>query len=250
MMMRLGDIAKNQWFVILNGETAELWACVWTPNIEAKTAFNRSWMMSWVYHPNKMIYWDKVESGDILIALKQDGFRSNGLSAVRKAFALQYGENWYQDAPREEIIAASAPSVSYAKAIAEANWWYSPNFVAPVNISWIAHLSWWSFKWKLLEDMLWVKWLSAEFDNLFPIPEIVKKVAVWSQQSDKPMKSLEELYSTWCAWQGMIVAVKTKYDAENLIKILAKKWIDSQIAGKVIDTPVWEAPSIKISNVK
>jgi hypothetical protein len=36
---------------------------------------------------------------------------------------------------------------------------------------------------------------------LFPIPEIVKKVAIWSQKSDKPIKSLEELYSTWCAGQ-------------------------------------------------
>jgi len=250
MMLRLWVIAKEQWFVILNWETAELWACVWTPNILAKTAFNWSWMMNWIYHPDKMIYWDKVEAWDILVALKQDWFRSNWLSAVRKAFTLQYWDNYYETAPRDELLQASAHSVPYAKAIAEANWWHSPWFKAPVNISWIAHLSGWSFKWKLLEDMLWVKWLSAEFDNLFPIPEIVKKVAIWSQKSDKPMKSIEELYSTWCAWQWMIVAVKTQEDAETLMQILTKNWIVSQIAWKVVETPEWKDPNITISNIK
>lgn len=250
MMLRLWIIAKKQWFVILNWETAELWACVWTPNIIAKTAFNWSGMMSWIYHPDKMIYGDKVEVWDILVVLKQDWFRSNGLSAVRNAFSLEYGDDYYNIAPRNELLQASAHSIPYARAIAEANWWFSPWFKAPVNISWIAHLSWWSFKWKLLEDMLWVKWLSAEFDNLFPIPDIVKKVAIWSQKSKKPMKSIEELYSTWCGWQWMVVAVKSKRDARTLILILAEKWIYSQIAGKVVNTPKWEDPRIEISNIR
>lgn len=260
MMLRLWQIAAEQRFVILNWETAELWACVWTPNIFAKTAFNWSGMMSWIYHPEKMIYWDKVSEWDILVALKQDWFRSNWLSAVRRAFALEYWENYYETAPRDELLQAAAHSVPYARAVAEAHWWweifnkYRPEWFefskAPVNITWIAHLSGWSFKWKLLEDMLWKKWLSAEFDNLFPIPEIVKKVAIWSQRWDKPMKSIEELYSTWCAGQWMIVAVDSMKDADKLIRIMANHKVDARISWKVTKTPEWEDPSIRITNVR
>lgn len=204
MMLRLWIIAKEQGFIILNWETAELWACVWSPNLKAVSAFNWSWVMAWVYHPDKMIYGDKVEAWNLLVALKQDWFRSNGISAVRKAFELQYWENYCESAPRKELLEASIPSKIYARAVAEANWWYSSDFKAPINMIWIAHLSGGGFKWKLLGDMLWIKWLSVEFDNLFPIPNTVRKVAIWSKKSDKPMKSLEELYSTWCAGQWMI----------------------------------------------
>lgn len=250
MMINLWRIAAKNKFVIFNWETAELSTCVGTPNIHAKTAFNWSGIMSWVYHKNKMILWNKVQAGNILVALKQDWFRSNWLSAVRKWFELKYWPNYYVTTPKEELREAASPSIIYSTGIAEANWWYSPWFQAPVKMTWIAHLSWGSFKWKLLEDMLWANKLSAVFDNLYPIPDIVKKVALRSQKWEKPMKSLEEMYSTWCCGQWMIVAVETQEDANKLIEILANNWIYAQIAGQVIATPEWEDPSVVIKNVR
>ena len=250
MILKLWVVAKEQWFAILNWETAELPGCVSSTNLMAKTAFNWAWVMEWVFLKEKMILWDKVEAWDLLVVLKQDWFWSNWLSWVREWFRLEYWEDYYNDAPREEIVQAASPSIPYARAIAEANGWYSPWFKTQVNMTWIAHLSWWSFKWKLLEDMLGVNKLSAEFDNLFPIPEIAKKVAIWSQKSEEPMKSLEELYSTWCAWQRMAVAVKTQEDADKLIQIMANNWIEAKVAWKVIETPEWEEPSINISNIR
>ena len=250
MIESLWELGKNSKFVILNGETAELPDCVSSSNSYAITKFNWAWVMSGKFHRDKMITWEKVSEWDYLVVLKQEGFRSNWLSAVREAFRLKYGENYYKDAPYSEIAQASAPSVSYADAIAEANGWYADDFVAPIEMTWIAHLSWGSFKWKLLEDMLGVNWLSAEFDNLYPIPKIAKKVATWSHKWKKPMWSGEELYSTFCSGQWMVVAVKTKDDAEKLINLMADKWIGAQIGGRVIGTKEWEDPSIEITNIR
>lgn len=250
MMSELWNIATEQKFVILNWETAELGLCVWSPNLHAKTPFNWSWMMTGVYHPDKMIFGNKVQAGDILVALKQDWFRSNWISAVRKAFALEYWDNYYESAPRDELQAATSPSNIYARTIAEANWWYSSDFVAPINMTAIANLSGWAMKGKVLEDMLWKMRLSAEFNNLFPIPDIVRKVVKWSKKSDKPISSYEEIYSTWGAGQWMIVAVRSRNDADKLIKLFASRSIEAQIAWVVVETPEGKEPSITITNIR
>ena len=251
MMHAFSKVAKQQCVVILNWETAELPGSVSSPNPNAIAKYNWAGMMDGFFDPNRMITWEHVEPGDILVALKQDGFRSNGISAVREAFRLEYGNNWYKDAPMEEIQAAAAPSVPYARAMAEANGWYNTNndFRQLVPLSWIAHLSGWSLKWKLLEDMLGVNWLSAELDNLFDIPDSNKKAAIWSQKWKKPMKSIAEMASTWCIGQGMIGAMKPKY-ADWFIDIMSKQGIEAQKCWRVIETPSWKKPSIHINNIK
>lgn len=250
MMTEFWRVAKEQCVAILNGETAELPGCVSSPNPDAVARFNWAWVMEWLYDPDRIITWENVEPGDILIALKQDGFRSNGISAVRESFRLEYGEDWYKEAPRQEIIDAAAPSVPYARAIAEANGWYNDDWFKPlVQMSWIAHLSGWSLKWKLLEDMLWVNNLSAELDNLFAIPDSNKLAAIRSQKWKKPMKSIPEMYSTWCSWQGMIVAMKPQF-WDTFINIMKGRWVEAQKCGRVTDTPQWENPSINIINIR
>lgn len=230
----LALIAKQQDIVILNWETAELNKCVSSPNSTAKTAFNWSWVAYWVYSKKLMITWNKIRPWNILVALGQPWFRSNWISAVRRAFEIKYWSDWYNTAPKDEIRQAAYPSLPYAKIISQANGWYN-KWNPLVNITWVAHLSWWSFKWKLLEDMLAKTWFSAEFDNLFDIPEIVQKCALWSQDSDKPIATLEDLYTTWCCWQGMIVSVENKNDARKLIEISARCWVPAKQAWIVIE---------------
>ena len=250
LITRIGQIAKEQNFVILNGETAETGACVGTTiPFEAKP-FNRSGVMYGLFHKDLMISSKNVQAGDILVALGQEGFRSNGISAVRKWFELKYGPNRYKDAPREEILQAAAPSVIYANAIADANGRYN-GWQKQVDITGIAHLSWWSFKGKLLEGMLGKNNLSAHFDNLFPIPEIAKKVALRTKNDpNRWMKDVSELYATRCGGQGEIVALRNKKHAEKFIEIMKKHGIDARIAGKVVETQENEAPSITIENIR
>ncbi len=250
LIERIAQIAKEQKFVILNGETAETGACVGTTiPFEAKP-FNRSGVMYGLFHKDLMISNKNVKPGNVLVALKQDGFRSNGISAVRKWFEIKYGKNWYKDAPREEIMEAAAPSVVYANAIAHANGWYN-NWQRQADITGIAHLSGWSFKGKLLEGMLGKNNLSAHFNNLFPIPEIEKKVALRTQEDpDRGMKDVAELLATRCGGQWAIAALSNNEEAEKFIAIMKQHGIEAQIAGTVVETEESQAPSITIENIR
>lgn len=117
----LAAVAGEQGIVLITGESAGLGACVGSPNPNAVFPFNWSGTMNGLKHSKLAITGADVRAGDIIVALRQGGFRSNGISRVRAAFEKHYGPDYYQDAPREEIEAALTSSVVYARAIAEVN---------------------------------------------------------------------------------------------------------------------------------
>lgn len=230
LMSGLAWVAKKQDIILLQWETATLWGCIWSPNPDANLAFNWSGTVMGISNQKLRISQD-IKDGDYIVALKQDGFRSNGISKVRKAFELKYGPDWYKEAPREEIEAALTPSVPYARAISQANGWYT-KWEKEVQITWIAHLSGGSFASKFLEPMLEPKWLSAKLDNLFEIPEIVMKAREWLSSGWQSMSD-EEMFKTWCCGQWMLVMFRTQQEAEKFISICDKFWVEGKIAGNI-----------------
>ena len=96
--------------------------------------------MNGLQHARLEITGKDVQAGDIIIALRQGGFRSNGISKVRTAFEKRYGADYYREAPEEEVREALTPSVVYARAIAELNGWYSDG-ERPVEMTSVSHLS-------------------------------------------------------------------------------------------------------------
>jgi len=240
----LSQVAKEQELIVLSWETASLWECIGSPNPNANFPFNWSATFLWASHEKLKITWEKLRAGNILVALKQDGFRSNGISKVRKAFEMKYGKNWYQEAPREEIMEALSPSKVYARAISEANGWYN-NWEPLVNITAISHLSWGSFQSKFYEPFLLKHWLSANFNDLYSMPEITKKCINWLIEWWENL-SLEDAYQTWWCGQWMIVALENQNNAEDFIKICSRFWIESQIAWEITHTNKWKEPNLVI----
>jgi phosphoribosylformylglycinamidine cyclo-ligase len=230
LMSGLAEVAKKQDIVLLQWETATLWDCIGSPNQHATLAFNWSGTVMGIANEKLRITQD-IEQWDYIVALKQDGFRSNGISKVRKAFELKYWPNWYQDAPRLEIEAALSPSVPYARAISQANGWYD-KWEKEVQIKWIAHLSGGSFASKFLEPMLIPKWLSARLDTLFEIPEITKKAREWLMEWGQSMSD-EEMFKTWCCGQWMLVMFGNQAEAEKFVSICERFWVAGKIAGQI-----------------
>ncbi len=69
-----------------------------------------------------MITGNEVRAGDHIIALEQEGVRSNGLTKLREALTRKYGPEWYYNIEAlKDVIEALTPSVVYAKLIADAN---------------------------------------------------------------------------------------------------------------------------------
>lgn len=232
VMIGLQEIANDNDYVLLSGETAELGVCVGSDNPSAKLAFNWGGTMFGVYHPDKMIYGHTLQPGQIIIALRDD-FRSNGISSVRKALRIRYGDNWFNEpAAMNDIIAASGPSVQYDRLLNYANGWIrddnkaSLKPIIPMHL--IVHLSGGAFESKLGNDILKPLGLSAELYDLFAPPEIMLKCADWRGLSD------HECYSTWNGGQGAIVVVDRK-NVKKFLDLAEKFKIEAKVAGRITE---------------
>ncbi|MFP4514560.1 MAG: AIR synthase related protein [Parcubacteria group bacterium] len=231
-MLGLKVLADEHNYVLLGGETAELGVCVGSDNPNPELAFNWGGTMLGVYHPDKMIYGDTLKPGQTIIALRDD-FRSNGISSVRKALQIHYGDNWYDNPDAlDDIIAASTPSTQYDRLLNYAHGWTSnENEVSiepfiPMHL--IVHLSGGAFESKLGKDMLSPQGLSAELFNLFEPPEIMLKCASWRGLSD------EECYSTWNGGQGSVVVVDDE-NVEKFLDLAGTFNVDARVAGVITE---------------
>ena len=231
-MLGLQTLANENNYVLLGGETAELGVCVGSDDPNTKLAFNWGGTMLGVYHPDKMIYGDTLKPGQIIIALRDD-FRSNGISSVRKALKIRYGENWFNNpAALTDIIAASTPSAQYDRLLNYAHGWITDNSgvlkepLIPMHL--IVHLSGGAFESKLGKDMLAPQGLSAELSDLFEPPEIMLKCATWRELSD------EECYRTWNGGQGAIVVVEEE-NVQRFIDLATRFGVEAKTVGRITE---------------
>lgn len=229
VMIGLEAIAHQEKYVLFTGETAELGMCVGSENPNSKLMFNWCGAMLGVYHPNKMILGNTLRPGQIIIALRDD-FRSNGISSVRKALAMKYGPDWW-DNPKAvaDIMACASPSVLYDRMLNTAHGWYdSDPMKSRFNMHLIVHLSGGAFESKLGSDLLKPLGLSAELTDLFDPPEIMVKCAGW--RGMKP----EDCYKTWNGGQGAIVVVNPE-QVDNFIAFADGYGIEAKKVGRITE---------------
>jgi len=227
MMTSLSDVAKQQGFVMFKGETAELGVCVGADNPGAPTKFNWGGVMFGAYNPETIITGDNISAGQAIIALKEVGFRCNGISSVRKSLAMRFGEQWWNNNEATEAIRqAAAPAVLYDKFLAIMNGWFESDFAPIIKASLIVHVTGGSLKSKLADDILFPRGLSVRLDNLCDIPHIMKNCAEWRGMDGK------QLYKTWSGGQGVLVVVD-KTDVDNFIGLASQHGIQAQKCGEI-----------------
>jgi phosphoribosylformylglycinamidine cyclo-ligase len=227
LMRGLGNAARDVRGVILKGETAQMGVCIGSENVSSPSRFNWSASMLGAYHPDKMVTGDAVQEGDVVIALQERGFRSNGMSSVRAAFKKQFGDQWYKNAEALPYIQqAAAPSVLYDVYVNTLHGWYDKKFTPEVTLKAIVHISGGGVKEKFGNDLLFGRGLSATLDNLCELPDIVRTCAQWRGFSD------EELYGSWNAGQGMLLVVPPQ-DATRAVSRAADFGIVAQVAGTI-----------------
>jgi phosphoribosylformylglycinamidine cyclo-ligase len=218
------NAADELGIIMLNGETAELSNTVTSNNFNATLEYNWGGSVHGLYHPDKMITGEGIKDGDVIIAFKENGFRSNGISSVRKAFAMKFGENWFNEEDAQLFIKQAAePSVLYDKIFVDANGW-TGNKRIPIKS--IVHLTGGSFGSKLGHDVLFPLGLSANLDNLFEIPDIMRECANWRHMSD------QDLYETWNGGQGAIAIVDAS-DVDKILKLAKQNDVKTLVAGSV-----------------
>lgn len=142
MLAELVKAGNEQGIVIHKGETAEIGPCVGSDNPNPNAPFNWAGVALGLFYEDKIIYGDRVQPGDVVIALQENGFRSNGISSVRAAFAAHYGPDYFgsQDA-HSDLVDASEPSVLYDRLLNTANGWYESNLERLIDVRLIAHIT-------------------------------------------------------------------------------------------------------------
>lgn len=226
IMLGLAELADQHKYVLLTGETAELGVCVGSENPEASVRFNWGGCMTGVYHPDKMILGDSVRPGQLIVVFR-DTFRSNGISSVRKALAREFGTEWWKNTKATDaILRCAAPSVQYDRMLNRLHGWFRPLLEPMVQLHLVAHLSGGAFKGKLGSMMLRLG-LTAELDNLFEPPLIMRQCAEW-----RGMNS-EQCYETWNGGQGALIVIDEP--ELSLVQEIANLCeVDMQVAGRVV----------------
>lgn len=223
----LGEAAKKLNVVLFRGETAELGVCINSENPKAGVKFSWSGSMLGVYDKRRMITGNTLAPGMCVIALRERGFRANGISSVRKALAMCFGPEWWNNPEAEKYIRMAAePSVLYDLLFHRLNGWYYDDFSRPITVHSIVHLSGGAFEGKLGHDILFPRGLSADLDDLWEPPEIMRLCADWRGMDD------EGAYKTWNGGQGAL-AVVWPGEASFFVKEAKKQGIEANICGKI-----------------
>jgi len=202
---------------VINGEVAEL-----GHRINGFGEFNYNWGAGvvWFAKKERLFTGTDIKEGDYLVGLEEKGFRSNGLSIVRRILEEKIGKNWHEDKKLAESILT--PSTIYSKAVVDMFGGYC--FEPKIRIKAFAHITGGGIPEKL-GRVLKPSGLGAEISEPFDYPKIVAEI------KELGNVSAEEAYRTWNMGQGGIIITNQPDEA---ISIAKKHGIKAKIIGKTI----------------
>lgn len=211
--------------IVLNGETAELASTVTSENPNAILNYNWGGSAQGLFHQDRMILGNTLRPGQIVMLLKENGFRSNGISSVRKALVRKFGEKWYLKKEAMQYIKMAAQhSVLYDAFFCAINGW--DNLTPNIKVHLLVHLSGGSFESKLGHDLLFPQGLSANLKHLYEPPEIMKKCAEWRGMD------CTSIYKTWNGGQGAL-AIIDRNKEDIFVKTAAQFGLDAKRGGVI-----------------
>lgn len=218
------NAAKDANVAIVNGEVAELGA-----RVNGYGPFNYNWGAGvvWFARKSRMLTGYEIKEGDKLVGLKEDGFRSNGLSLVRKIMKNAHGENWHEETYQGKSLAELAlhPSRIYSGAVVDMFGGFDGEPRAEVHG--VAHITGGGIPGKLGRVLKPSK-LGADITDPFAPCDLM----LYCQGKGDVQDS--EAYKTWNMGQGMIVVTP---EPDDVMKIAKEHNIKSKLIGEVSPKP-------------
>jgi len=214
--------AKAANVAIVNGEVAEL-----GNRVGGFGPFNYNWGAGvvWFAKKDRMFTGREIKEGDCLVGLREEGFRSNGLSLVRKIMKNNHGDNWHQVPWKKGSVSladlALTPSKIYTAAVVDMFGGY--NREPKTEVHGVAHITGGGIPGKL-GRVLKLLGLGAVIDTPFEPSEFMEYTQALGGVPDI------EAYKTWNMGQGMIIITPKP---EEVIRIAADYGIQAQNIGMV-----------------
>lgn len=216
--------ASRSGVAVTNGELAELGNRI---RGYGDYAYNWEGTAFWLANKERLLRYDRLKIGDAVISFRENGFRSNGLSLVRRVFNSHYGREWHNVEFGDTNLgrAVLTPSTIYTSCMVEMTG--GVNSEPGCDVSAFAHITGGGIPGKL-GRVLSVTKNGAMLSDLFPPPPIMLRCG-----ADGSVV-LEEAYRTWNMGNGMLCISP---EPERVIEIAARNGVDAKIAGEIIGSP-------------
>ncbi|MEM4625580.1 MAG: AIR synthase-related protein [Candidatus Pacearchaeota archaeon] len=215
------NAAREANVAVVNGEVAEIGA-----RVLGYGEFNYNWGAGvvWFVRKKNIITGYKIREGDKIIGLRETGFRSNGLSLVRKVFSSVYGDEWHKEVYNNKPLGELSliPSKIYTRAVLNITGGFSYERIAEVHG--ISHITGGGIPGKLGRTLKPTRF-GAYLDDLFEPCDLMKLCQEKGNITD------EEAYRTWNMGQGMLIITP---DYEKVLKSLDSYEIESKVVGEII----------------
>lgn len=216
------NAARAARVAVINGEIAELGA-----RVNGYGAFNYNWGAGvlWVANEKRTITGKKIKAGQAIVALREYGFRSNGLSLVRKILRDRFGEEYHVGEGRRFVEEAFVPSTIYCAAVCDM---FGGAFDEPcANVTGVVHVTGGGIPEKL-SRVLRPSGLGATLDSLFNPPLVMKEIL---NLGNVPF---DEAYKTWNMGNGMLIITS---EPDNVIACAKQHNLEAKIAGHIQSKP-------------
>ena len=218
------NAAREANVAVVNGEVAELGA-----RVSWHGPFNYNWgaAVVWFARKNRMLTGYEIREGDKLVGLREDGFRSNGLSLVRRVMRSAHGDDWHNETYKGRNLAELAlhPSRIYTRAVVDMFGGFDGEPKAKIHG--VAHITGGGIQGKL-GRVLKPTGLGADINDPFDPCELM----LYCQE--KGTVPDEEAYRTWNMGQGMIIVTP---EPEKVMAVAEEYNIDSKVIGQVSSEP-------------
>jgi phosphoribosylformylglycinamidine cyclo-ligase len=215
--------AKSANVAVVNGEVAELGR-----RVGGYGPFNYNWgaSVTWFAKEDRLLTGNELSVGDTLVALREGGLRSNGLSLARKVLFDTHGDEWHKVEYDGSTLGALVlrPSQIYCAAVVDMFGGYDRDPKA--GIHGVAHITGGGIPGKV-GRMLKQSGLGAHIKNPFAPCNLMIYCQDYGEVPDA------EAYKTWNMGQGMVIATP---DPTAVMDVAGEHGIESRVIGKI--TPV------------
>lgn len=223
------EAARAAGVVVVNGEVAEL-----GDRVGGYGEFNYNWgaTVLWFAHKDRILTGHQIQPGDTLVGLAEHGFRSNGITDVRKAMLEHYGPQW-QDVVVQELGEVSLgrlvqkPSIIYSRFVSGLTGGYDIDKEPEATVTGVAHITGGGQPSKL-GRMLEPSGLGVTIDNPIDPPRIMTEVQKLRGFSD------EKAYGKWHMGAGMVIATS---EPDRVLAEAESHGLTAQAIGQITDEP-------------
>ena len=207
--------AKDAGVAVISGEIAEL-----GKRIDGYGNYNYNWGGTVLSFLKKEIKGEKIKPGNFIIGLQEKGFRSNGLSLVRKVMGKKYGKQWHRKTVDGKMICKYAlmPSKIYAGTVSKMFDY----------VNGIAHITGGGIPGKL-GRVLKKKKYGADIYNSFTPSWLMLHCQKIGNVRDR------EAYKVWNMGQGMLIVTDKP---KKIMTIASEDGIKAKVVGEIIQEPV------------